>query len=131
MKKNNKYLYGYNISSNYGHGWEVECFEDTKDEARQRLKEYEENTLYPVRMTRSRDVNPEWKQSESEKRYNVIRMYAGDYRKQTIEKNFSLEEAQSHCRNPETSSSTCTLPGNTKRTKQKGPWFDGYERMRP
>lgn len=33
----------YNIVTNYGYGWEVECTEETMNEARQRKKEYLEN----------------------------------------------------------------------------------------
>ena len=38
----------------------------------------------------------------------------------------TLDEAQAHCADPETSSSTCTLPAGVRRTAQHGPWFDGY-----
>lgn len=33
----------YDIVTNYGYGWEVECTEETMKEARQRKKEYIEN----------------------------------------------------------------------------------------
>lgn len=33
----------YNIVTNYGYGWEVECTEETLYEAKQRKKEYIEN----------------------------------------------------------------------------------------
>ena len=33
----------YDIVTNYGYGWEVECTEETMKEARQRKKEYLEN----------------------------------------------------------------------------------------
>ena len=33
----------YDIVTNYGYGWEVECTEETIKEARQRKKEYIEN----------------------------------------------------------------------------------------
>ena len=33
----------YEIVTNYGYGWEVECTEETMKEARQRKKEYMEN----------------------------------------------------------------------------------------
>lgn len=58
--KINKYLYGYNISVNYGygHGWEVECFEESYKDARERLREYRENCGYPVRMRAARTPNP-------------------------------------------------------------------------
>lgn len=43
-----------------------------------------------------------------------------------IKKGLTLEEAQEHCGDPETSSSTCKRPENVERTKLKGPWFDAY-----
>lgn len=60
MPKVNKYLYGYNISVNYGfgHGWEIECFEEHYTEARARVKEYRANCPYPVRMCEAREPNP-------------------------------------------------------------------------
>ena len=60
-------------------------------------------------------------------RYNVVRMYFGDIVKEVILEEVSLEEAQEHCGNPETSSSTCTNAEGVARTERVGPWFDGYE----
>ena len=34
----------YDIMTNYGYGWECECSEDNYKEAKQRLKEYRENS---------------------------------------------------------------------------------------
>jgi len=39
----------------------------------------------------------------------------------------TLKEAQKHCKNPETSSSTCKKPENIEYTAKNGMWFDGYE----
>lgn len=62
-KKVNKYLYGWNISVNYGfgHGWEVECFEEDYSEAKRTLRDYQNNCSYPSRMKRGRVPNPEYK----------------------------------------------------------------------
>ena len=38
--------------------------------------------------------------------YKIVRRYFNGYKKRTIAKGLTLEEAQAHCRNPETSSST-------------------------
>lgn len=38
----------------------------------------------------------------------------------------TLEEAQEHCNNPETSSSTATSDEARERTRQFGAWFEGY-----
>jgi hypothetical protein len=60
-------------------------------------------------------------------KYKIVRMYQrGGHR--TIESGLTLEEAQEHCRNPETSSKTAIRWEARKLTEQKGPWFDGYER---
>lgn len=60
--------------------------------------------------------------------YKIVRMYRdADIRRRTIKRGLTLEEAQEHCRDPETSSSTCTKYAGRKRTERLGPWFDGYE----
>ena len=59
MKRVNKYIYGYKLQSNYGQGWETECFEYTLKEARQQLRAYRENSPYPVRIVGAREPNPE------------------------------------------------------------------------
>ncbi len=50
-----------------------------------------------------------------------------DVKSKVIKSGLSLEEAQAHCRDKETSSGTCTLPKNKKHTEKYGMWFDGYE----
>jgi hypothetical protein len=47
--------------------------------------------------------------------------------RRTIETGLTLEQAQKHCSDPETSSSTCTKSAGKARTKRMGAWFDGYE----
>ena len=59
--------------------------------------------------------------------YKIQRCYfQGGRRPRTIASGVSLEEAQAHCRNPETSSSTCTSAVGRRRTKRLGAWFDSY-----
>jgi hypothetical protein len=59
--------------------------------------------------------------------YKIVRgFFKGG--KRTIKRGLTLEEAQVHCRDPETSSKTCTKAAGLRRTRQQGPWFDGYER---
>ena len=59
--------------------------------------------------------------------YRIIRNYfKAGIRKRTIRTGLTLEQAQAHCRNPETSSSTCTGKVGKARTRKIGPWFDGY-----
>lgn len=59
--------------------------------------------------------------------YRIIHMFFKGG-KRVIEKGLTLEQAQAHCKDPETSSRTCTKSAGRKRTEQRGPWFDGYER---
>jgi len=58
--------------------------------------------------------------------YKIIRMYfEGGHR--VIRRGVTLEEAHKHCRNPETSSSTCTSSSGKARTRRLGAWFDCYD----
>lgn len=59
--------------------------------------------------------------------YKIVRMYRDKDVRQTIVHGLSLAEARKWCRNPETSSSTCTKPENKRRTDLMGDWFDSYE----
>ena len=58
--------------------------------------------------------------------YKVVRMYFRGGRR-TVKTGLTLAQAQKHCSDPETSSSTCKKPANVRRTREHGPWFDGYE----
>jgi|TARA_X000001382_G_scaffold22661_1_gene13775 hypothetical protein len=59
--------------------------------------------------------------------YKIVRMYFNDdVKTKTIKRNLSLKEAQEHCRDKETSSSTCTLKKNIEHTEKFGAWFDGF-----
>ena len=59
--------------------------------------------------------------------YKIVRYYFNKpgY-KYTIKRGLSLAEAQAHCSDKETSSSTCTNRAGIARTKRVGPWFDAY-----
>ena len=60
--------------------------------------------------------------------YSIVRMYRDKTHLNHIVRNVrTLEEAQEHCRDPETSSSTCTTPVGLELLKLRGPWFDGYQ----
>ena len=60
--------------------------------------------------------------------YNIVRMYQNpEIHNQTLITGLTLEEAQEHCRDTETSSSTCTHKANIAITEANGAWFDGYE----
>jgi len=60
--------------------------------------------------------------------YKVIRMFRDSNKRMIIKTGLTLEEAQEHCRDPETSSSTATGMVEHTLTKNFGPWFDGYEK---
>ena len=57
--------------------------------------------------------------------FKIVRFYFKNG-KRTLKTGLSLEQAQAHCQDPETSSSTCKLARNVRRTRERGPWFDGY-----
>lgn len=46
-----------------------------------------------------------------------------------VKRNLTLREAQAHCKDPETSSSTATAPGAILLKVKYGPWFDGYNNV--
>jgi hypothetical protein len=59
--------------------------------------------------------------------YKIIRHYYRTSNNRTVKTGLTLEEAQRHCHDPETSSKTAIKPASKRRTRQNGPWFDGYE----
>ena len=53
--------------------------------------------------------------------YNIVRFYEDDFcENRIIKRKLTLEEAQAHCKDPETSGSTCSD------LNKRGQWFDGY-----
>ena len=63
-------------------------------------------------------------------KYRIVRMYQTDgMRAQVIKRDLTLDEAQAHCKDPETSSSTCRNDAGQARTQRVGHWFDGYEQQ--
>lgn len=63
-----------------------------------------------------------------EQTYKILRFYRDDDNRngETVAWGLTKEEAMSHCKDPETSSSTATNPDAVRRTEQYGPWFDGW-----
>lgn len=59
--------------------------------------------------------------------YKIIRFFRADIPSRTIKTGLTLEQAQAHCSDPETSSHTCTKAAGKARTRRLGAWFDGYE----
>jgi hypothetical protein len=60
--------------------------------------------------------------------YKIVRFYK-DWKisKRKVQGGLTLEQARSHCEDPETSSSTCTSRDGIRRTQSRGAWFDGYD----
>ena len=63
--------------------------------------------------------------------YNIVRNYFnnGNFKTRIILRGLTLEEAQAHCQNPETSSKTCTSSSSRAITRRNGEWFDGYQKQ--
>ena len=57
--------------------------------------------------------------------YQIIRFFKEEDN-EVIDTGLTLEEAQKHCNDPETSSSTGTLGKAQYLTARYGAWFDGY-----
>lgn len=69
-----------------------------------------------------------WGELMSTKTYQIIRFYQDlSIDNQVIKTGLSLEEAQSYCKSPEVSSSTCSTMEGIRRTEQCGAWFEGYQ----
>lgn len=73
-----------------------------------------------------------------EKTYKIIRFFANDGRRdrkgnpfqwenEVRARGLTLEEAQAHCKDPETSSRTAKRGPAVSMTNARGSWFDGYE----
>jgi hypothetical protein len=59
--------------------------------------------------------------------YKIVRYFQDPaVSNRVIERGVSLEQAQAHCSDPESSSETCQKPHNKARTRKHGPWFDGF-----
>jgi hypothetical protein len=61
--------------------------------------------------------------------YKIVRFYAhdDDLNRTVVTRGLTEAQAQAHCKDPETSSATCTTKAGLERTERHGPWFDGYE----
>ena len=60
--------------------------------------------------------------------YKIVRMFFDSGRRpRVIKRHLTLAEAQEHCGDSETSSSTCKSAARIHYTNSNGAWFDGYE----
>lgn len=60
-------------------------------------------------------------------KYKIVRSFLKGESK-VMKRGLTLKEAQEHCKDPETSHSTCTKPDLKEYTMRVGPWFDGYDK---
>jgi len=58
--------------------------------------------------------------------YKIVRLFFQSSGRKTLKRGLTLEQAQSHCLDPESSSDTATGLAAIALTKRRGPWFDGY-----
>jgi hypothetical protein len=58
--------------------------------------------------------------------YCIVRHHREGW-KEVRKTGLTLQEAKDHCKDPETSSTSCTLPENVEYTSKHGDWFDGYD----
>ncbi len=61
-----------------------------------------------------------------ESAYKIVRVYQKDGQRDVIKRGLTLEEAQEHCEDPETSSFKCESEESLERTRVHGPWMDCY-----
>lgn len=59
--------------------------------------------------------------------YKIVRVYFRNNKRRVIKTRVTLEEAQAHCSDPETSSSTCVGKAGKACTRRNGDWFDTYD----
>lgn len=63
--------------------------------------------------------------------YYIVRFYKDRVpNRRIIRRGLTLKQAQEHCADPETSSSTCKGKVGRARTRRVGEWFDGYDEAR-
>jgi hypothetical protein len=75
-------------------------------------------------------VEQEMAEYRKQRVYNIVRFYRdhpSGITRRIVRKRVTLEEAQRHCNDPETSSSTAKGATARARTRRVGDWFDGYE----
>lgn len=62
--------------------------------------------------------------------YKIVRNYFNHEiapNRRVIKRGLTLEEAQAHCKDPETSSKTARSAAAKAHTRAYGHWFDGYD----
>jgi len=59
-------------------------------------------------------------------RYQIVRFFFDERRREVLDRHLSLREAQEHCLDCESSSATCKSHDGKKITAQHGSWVDLY-----
>ena len=59
--------------------------------------------------------------------YYILRVFKGDKPSRKVRKGLTLEEAQTHCSDPESHSDTCTTAAGKRRTRLYGGWMDCFD----
>ena len=62
--------------------------------------------------------------------YRIVRLHRDNSRRSVLRRGLTLDEAHAHCRDPETSASTCEEEEAKEYTERHGAWFDAYEEER-
>jgi len=66
MKKQNKFLYGFRVSVNYGAGFEYVYFSESLKVAKEIAKDYRRNSPeYPVKLSKAREINDDYQTKEN------------------------------------------------------------------
>lgn len=65
-----------------------------------------------------------------EQKYEIVRFFCESGVRRVVRRNQTLAMAQAHCRDRETSSTTCTNARGKRRTRERGAWFDGYREQK-
>ena len=79
------------------------------------------------KVERKRDTHMHTQKTDSEMTtYKIVRRSFNGALNRTVASGLSLSTAQAWCRDPETSSRTCTGRKGLALTEKFGMWFDGY-----
>ncbi len=59
--------------------------------------------------------------------YRIVRIVENSRRRVVLRTGLTLEQARTHCGDPETSSASCTSPERRRYTRRNGRWFEAFE----
>jgi hypothetical protein len=106
--------------------WDYVGSEDTREDADALKADYERNEpQYTFRVRRNEEFDEVDEDPDEEPTYKIVRHFQ-NRDNEVIERGLTLEEAQAHCQDDESSSSTATGAEAMMVTESYGAWFDGY-----